>query len=233
MRGDGMLRAIERVFHVGSLDPASRTCRPSLEGPCLSVSVDPEDWGRIARVAGPTWTLERPGAKWLDACNLADEEMSRIMGWAEREGLAAPATVWRAWHSDDEADSWSFLQLPSGEAALAEAEGRDLEGEEIPSLTGGPVDSMHGWTLTAAGMSVLERWADELDGEGGAIILYAMLKPAPKDPDLAGIWWDEIHDPLSLSCPRGGVLPGRLDLFEIRDERGALPPFRVSGEMEP
>lgn len=226
-----MFRTIGKVFHVGSLDPTSRTSRASLEGPCLSVSVHPEEWGSIARVSGPTWTLERPGARWLDACNLDDEQMGRIMAWAEREGLVRPARIWRAWIHDDESDDWRFLQLHSREAALAEA--ADVEEQDIPSLSGGPVDSLDGWRLTEAGMSMLERWADPLDAEGGAVILYAMLKLAPEDPDLAGIWWDEIHDPLSLSCPRGGVLPDRIGSFDIHDEFGNLPPFRRIEGAEP
>jgi hypothetical protein len=221
------------VNHVGTLDLTSRTDRASLEGPCLSVSVDPEDWGAIARVAGPTWELTCPGARWLDACNLTDEDRAEMMTWAKAEGFVEPATIWRAWHFDGEADSWACFTLSTSEAAWAEV-GDDLEDEAIPSETGQPVDTVQGWRLTERGMAALERWSDALDGESGTVILYAMLKLAPDMPDLAGIWWDEEYNPLSLSCPRGGILPGRLDMFEIRDEYGALPPIReIAAGLEP
>lgn len=227
-----MFKNIDEVWHVGSLDPASRTRRPSLEGPCLSVSVDPQDWGHIARIAGPVWTLNRPGATWLDACNLTDSERAGIMSWAEAEGLAEPCELWRAWIYDSEADSWSYMTCADYESALEEIDG-DTLCDGVPSETGGLVDSVSGWSLTDRGMETLERWADRLDGEAGAIILYAMLKLAPEMPELAGIWWDELHDPLSLSCPRGGILPERLGEFEIADELGSLPPFRQDEGIEP
>ncbi|ETX13538.1 hypothetical protein OCH239_09675 [Roseivivax halodurans JCM 10272] len=229
-----MFRRIDRVSHVGSLDPASRTERASLEGPCLSVSVNPEDWSCIARVSGPTWELSCPGALWLDAGNLPDADMAAIMSWAEAEGYAEPARIWRAWHFDGEADSWRYFSLPSRDAALAEIDADDADpDDEVPSETGDLVDWTPGWRLTERAMAALERRSDDLDGPGGAIILYAMLKLAPAEPGLVGIWWDEEYDPLSLSCPRGGILPGRIALFEIRDEYGAPPPFRTIEDPAP
>ncbi|MCW3782988.1 hypothetical protein [Defluviimonas salinarum] len=226
-----MYLRLGEVLHVGSLDPASRTARASLEGPCLSVSVDPEDWGHIARVSGPTWTLVRPGALWLDACGLGDAEKARIRDWAKTAGLAEETTAWRAWQYDDEADDWRYMTLPTREAA--EAECQDMDPDGVPSDNGELVEPVAALRLTQAAMARLERWHDPLDGEAGALILYAMEVLEPDHPDLVGIWWNEIHDPLSLSCPRGGVLPARLDEFDIRDEYGNLPPFRREEDPQP
>ncbi|MBW3243402.1 hypothetical protein KUV57_12080 [Epibacterium sp. DP7N7-1] len=228
-----MFITLERVSHVGALDLTHRTDRASLEGPCLSVSIDPEEWGGIARISGQTWTLTCTGARWLDACNLTDEDRIAIMAWVTDAGLVKPTNVWRAWHYDSEADTWGYFTLANREAAWAEVED-EPKGMGTPSETGELVDVVAGWRLTEQGMTALERWSDDLDGEAGAVILYAMLKLAPEMPDLAGIWWDEEYNPLSLSCPRGGILPGRLDMFEIHDEHGALPPIREDVEgMEP
>jgi hypothetical protein len=51
--------------------------------------------------------------------------------------------------------------------------------------------------------------------------------------DLMGIWWNEDFDPQSLSCPRGGIFPERLDRFGILDPAGNAPPFRTATCPEP
>lgn len=208
------LIAIDTVWHVGSLEPESRTARASLEGPCLSVSVDPEDWGMIARIAGDTWTLERPGALWVDACNLSDLQEAALMDWATGAGLALAAPLWRAWHFDDEADDWRYMAFTTRDSALYELDGDAAE--EGPADDGTRLDCVQGHVLTDAAMAQLERWHDPMDALYGAVILFAMSRPVDVAPDLVGVWWSEEHDPLSLSCPRGGILPGRLAGFTVR-----------------
>ena len=224
-----MFLEIDTVQHVGSLDPTSRSSRASLEGPCLSVSVAPEDWERIARISGRTWQLSAPGALWLDACNLTENLEYEILDWAHGCGFIAPARVFKAWSYDSETDTWCYFRMGSREEAEAQTD-EDFEDDDIPSLSGTPIDEEDGYRLTDRGMMALERWADPFMAEEGALILWAMFKLAPRMPGLAGIWWDEDHDVLALSCPRGGVLPGRLEMFEITDELGNPPPFRMSDE---
>jgi hypothetical protein len=211
------LTRIDAVAHVGSLDAGRRGVanRYSLEAFCLSVSVNPDAWRGIARCGdAPEWTLARSGAVWLDACSLSDAQEEEIIDWAVGAGLAERTTLWRSWRFDDEADSWAYMVLPDQDAAIAEAE-EDWEGsgpDEGPAVE--PVDGVR---LTAASMCALERWSDPCHAIGGLVILFADRVLAPAIPDLVGIWWDEIDDPLSLSCARGGVLPSRLPLLEIRE----------------
>jgi hypothetical protein len=209
------LTRIDVVAHVGTLDPERRGVanRSSLEAFCLSVSVDPDTWRGIARCGGaPDWTLSRPGALWFDACSLSDAQEAEITDWAVSEGFAERMTLWRAWRYDDEADDWGFMVLPDEEAAISEAE----EDWEESGPDGGPgVEPFDGVRLTATAMSALERWTDPYYAMGGLVILFADRVLAPALPDLVGVWWDELDDPLSLSCARGGVLPSRLPLLEI------------------
>lgn len=211
------LTRIDAVAHVGSFDPNLRGVanRYSLEAYCLSVSVEPETWRGIARCGGaPDWTLSRPGALWFDACSLSDAQEGELIDWAVSEGLAERTTLWRSWRFDDEADDWAYMVLPNEETAIAEAE----EDWENSGPDGGPgVEPFDGVRLTAAAMSALERWADPSHAMGGLVILFADRVLAPALPDLVGVWWDELDDPLSLSCARGGVLPSRLPLLEIRE----------------
>lgn len=211
------LTRIDAVAHVGTLDPGRRAVanRFSLEAFCLSVSVDPDAWRGIARCGGaPDWTLSHPGALWFDACALSDAQEAEITDWAVCEGLAERTTLWRSWFYDDEADDWSYMILPDEEAAIAEAE---EDWEESGPDEGPAVEPFDGVRLTAAAMTALERWADAYHAMGGLVILFADRVLAPALPDLVGVWWDEIDDPLSLSCARGGVLPSRIALFEIAE----------------
>lgn len=230
-----MLR-MDEVIHVGTLDPETRTSRASLEGPCLSVSLDPDAWSSIARTAGPEWLLTRPGALWLDACALSDDQLSLISEWAIEEGFLERCDIWRAWHYDGESDDWGFSRHNTKEEAGYEVEGDDTG--QAPTDDGEPVDVEAGLRLTDAGMERLERWGDRLDGLDGAIILYAM-DLADRNPDLCGIWWNEDDNPLSLSCPRGGILPSRIYEFEAfsadfgRKPAGSLGPGTGHPETSP
>jgi hypothetical protein len=208
---------ISAVAHVGTLDADRRGVanRTSLEAFCLSVSVDPEAWRDIARCGGaPTWTLSRDGAVWLDACSLTDDQEARIADWAVAQGHAERTTLWRSWRFDDEADSWAHLILPDEAAAIAEAE----EGWQEGGPDGEPaVEPFEGVLLTPDAMRALERWSDPCHAMDGLVILFADRVLAPALPDLVGVWWDELDDPLSLSCPRGGVLPGRISAFSVSE----------------
>ena len=207
------LITIDQVFHVGSLVISDRTTQSSLEANCLSVSVNPEEWGNIARVAGTCWTMTRPGALWIDACNLDDAQEAALLVWAVSEGLLEPATLWRAWHHDGESDDWRFMSF-GNEAAARHEIGGDVD-DDGPSDDGTMLDSRESHRLTVTAMAALKRWSDPFDAINGAVILYAERVLGPTNHDVMGIWWDEIYDPLSLSCPRGGVLSDKITAFSI------------------
>lgn len=205
---------LETVYHVGTLEPSDRSGRASLEAFCLSVSLHPDEWRHIARCGdAPLWAMSRENALWLEADALSDAQAEAIGAWGVSEGLAVPFTHWRAWFHDDEADQWSFMRLATREEAEAEAD-EDMDPDADI------VEPEPGLRLTEAGMAALERWADPSMAFEGLLILYADRVLSADIPDLVGVWWDEIEDPLSLSCPRGGVLPSRLEDF--RCER--VPP---------
>jgi hypothetical protein len=215
---------IDKVFHVGSLDPTDRKAsRASLEGPCLSVSLHPEEWGMIARAAGPTWSLEHAGALWLRASELTDDQRLEIMEWSVEVGHARRATLWRAWFFDDEADDWHY-SLHETEAEAWSEILEDDDPEESPSESGALVEAQEAIVLTEAGMARLERWRSPLDGPDGALLLYALDVVGSAREDVMGVFWEELYDPASLSCPRGGVFPDRLMRFLIADPEGRPHP---------
>lgn len=217
--------AIDTVWHVGTLELSDRTDRRSLEGNLLSVSQHPDTWSDIARCAGFTWELERDGALWLDALALSDEQEAEIRAWALSEGLAREATLYRVWHFDGEADDWGFFEFGNEEQALKELDDTgEWEETEIPSESGGLLDRIAGVVLTDAGMEAVGRWADVTHADDALLMIWADRVLKPDNADLMGVWWYEDDNPLSLSCPRGGVFVDRLCEFEITDDRGNEPP---------
>lgn len=233
--------SLDEVFHVGLLDAETRTDRASLEAFLLSVSVDPEDWASIARCGGPTWTLDRPGARYIDAAALDDETEAGILSWGIGRGYAKPATIWRVWIYDDEGDNWGYMSFPDEAQARAEADEMDYEGEEIPSTSGEALESVQGHILTSSGMTALERWAEPTLALEGLVLLWAREVLLPKEADLMGVWWSEDYHPEALSCPRGGIFPERLEEFRISDEHGNSPgrlflgdrPTEITQDPEP
>lgn len=117
--------------------------------------------------------------------------------------------LWKAFRYDDEADSWGVMIFDDHGKALSEIEEDPDEGPE-----GWPaIEAFEGLRLTQSGMDRLERWVDPCHAMDGLVILWTNEVLAPANPDVVGIWWDDIDDPLSLSCPRGGILPARLAEF--------------------
>jgi hypothetical protein len=197
----------DNVFHVGTLqvDDKDRQNKPSLEAFCVSVSLHPEEWMAVARIGGaPTWALERPGSAWLDVLALSKAQEAAIIDWGVAEGYAAPTTLWRSWFYDSEADCMGYMQWNDEISA-----NNEIDEDDEASF----IDSVDSHRLTPEGMALLERWRDDKTCLDGLTILWADRVLAPQLPELAGLWWDEDYDIMFLSCPRGGVLPSRLDQF--------------------
>lgn len=142
---------------------------------------------------------------------MQQEEWKEVGDWAVSAGYAEQRDVWHARYFDDEADDWKIIICASEEEALYWVD--EEEEEDEPSIS-----CKKSIVLTEAGMAELERWHDPLDGLDGAVILYARDVLTRDMPDLVGIWWDEEYNPLSLSCPRGGIFPDRIADFDVTED---------------
>lgn len=187
----------DTVFHVGTLDATERAQRFSQEGSCLSVSRHPEDWRMIARLGqSPTWALDTSALVFLDALALDAADHDALTAWAIACGLIVAVDgatfewfddeagcVTRTWSDDpDEIDEW-----------------RDEDPAAVTSTVGHRATPA---LAEALGRPVLSGTESDM-----ALIVYVDRHL----PDVDGIWWDERHDPMALSCPRGGILPRSLN----------------------
>ncbi len=219
---------LDRVFHVGTMDAARVGANgPSQEGRCLSVSLCPEAWTRIARLGGNAWhELDRPDGAFLDAHAVLDDPglLEAAVDWAVDEGLAERRTVWRCWRHDDESGEWGYMTLPSEAAAFEEAGGEDVYDE--PCQVEGP-DGRAGIEPATAvvGLPALEALTGVRTGPGRKAedaVLLAWGRAVASDAvpgGLDGVWWREAYDPDILSAPRAGIFPDRVAGWAARGIR--------------
>lgn len=190
------------VWHVGSLDRALRGAQgSSLEGPCLSVSVDPLAWQRIARLGGaPLWRLECEAPVFVDVHALLAERSVELRRWALHAGWVVESVLYRSWQFDEEVDAWRYSAHETYSEAVLES-----ESEEGPE--GGPaVQSI----ACVRGTSALAEWCrvpvrDLLDADEMMILPWINAHCL----EAFGPWWPETYDPCALSAARGGILPSR------------------------
>jgi hypothetical protein len=203
MPSDLPILQFPEVVHVGTMDPA-RKQPGSYEGRCLSVSVVPSAWAQIARLGEDGFVLSGRG-RFIDVFSMTDEQRLAVTEWAVQEGLLELKEIVRLHMLDTETDVWSYTDLPDLASAEREAEDMDEDEfriEEIPAHIGTEklaVLSGHGSSGTRM-------------GESTAFDL-ALIQFAGRDPSIDGVWWDEHYDPSSLSAPRGGIFPDRIDAF--------------------
>lgn len=204
------LRRIDSLWHVGELSPEAKRLEMSHEGPCLSVSRHPAEWGRIARLgSNTTWKLSREGAQWIDVHEVPKRTMTALGKWAVAEGLAEPCTIYEVERYDDEIEDTLVSRFLDKEEALDEA---DLdEDDEDQAAT---VNERKGLRLTEAGRARLPRYSSEIADRDALLLLAALHLEATRGAEApVGLWWEDDYDPLVYSCPRGGILPGQVGSF--------------------
>lgn len=74
------------LIHIGSLNPGDKRGF-SHEWQGLSVSLHPDAWEQIARLAGPRWELSVPGNRFVDFHALDDAARDRIVAWGVERAI--------------------------------------------------------------------------------------------------------------------------------------------------
>ena len=207
------LLRIERVYHIGTLDPADlgrNSGGSSQEGRNLSVSLCPHAWQSIAKLGGyPLHVLSRDGGTFVDMIALR-ERLPEIVGWAVERGLAEERTLWRLWCFDDELDGWTWTAHETREDAAEEAEYTDggaPEGHEAIEPVTVPVG-----TEALASLTGMRQRADE-DATDAVLVAWATHHADGID----GMWWEEEFRPEAISAPRGAIFPGVLAHWDRRE----------------
>lgn len=180
---------IPTVWHVGDLSrpravPAHHD-RLSNTGGGLSVSLDPDAWGRIARLGeNPVWALSRHDAGWLDLQALDDETVNEALLWARDQGLVDIRQVWKVRWFDSEIEDFRSILCDTRDEA-------DAEAAELEECDASIID-IAAPTLTEAGLArcgAAGRRPNLFDATDLAIGFWAEDVLAPYWPDLVGVWY--------------------------------------------
>jgi hypothetical protein len=207
------------LTHVGSLDASAKKAW-SYEGGGLSVSVNPEEWARIAHLGGPVWNLTKTDGVFLDYHEMTDAQKAAILAFGLERGYVVEQTGYTAAYFDDEWDQeMSSVYLTRAEAELeAEDNDADITEETIIVATALFPDS----TVKAGG-----QWPEQI---------LATVWVEQEAEGLDGVWWEDELDVSRLSAPRGVVVPRNigdwvagavLEEEDFRDEPG-LPDLDTS-----
>lgn len=193
------MRIVEhpRVAHVGTMDREQKA-DGSQEGAGLSVSLHPVAWMQIWSLGDSGFVLEGPG-RFIDAMSLTAEEKSEIIAWGLDQGLLEESVVYVVRYHDDELERAVEFEMPTLEAAEAEAE------EYLDAMIE-PLQS------TTATVKLAELSSHDPRRRGPQHIptdfqfdLVLNLYVEAELPHVDGIWWNEKLDPDRLSAPRGVI----------------------------
>lgn len=200
---------LKEVFHIGDLEnlraSSSRKAGHSYEGNCLSVSVHPTVWSRIARLGGELYRLSHDNPKWCDA--YSKKNRKEALKWTISKGLLKPAKIYRLWTTDEEGEE-RYSTFDSKTAALEEAgveDEADLESEGFHKI-----DSVKGAVLTELSRGYWKRGcAPQGDCSEWAVVWWAEAH------GYDGIWWEEDLDPAAFSAPRGGIFQSKIKSWKL------------------
>lgn len=219
---------LDEVFHIGTLDPASKGQThntTSLEGSGLSVSVEPDAWREIARLGGnPTWELRSPEPRsFVDFHELKDEHWSAVMLWAESRGFVLSTEVIEvSWYDDECEERRAFVFDASQPKEVVSAqdefdaliEGNYDDAEEAAADVDGPRMERHAaWRATPA-----------LNDRIGFDVSIGLVKDLAltvfvedelyANEGFHGVWWMDNLDVGNLSAPRGVIHAAALPAWE-------------------
>lgn len=252
---------LNRVLHIGTMraEDVGSNHASSFEGNCLSVSLCPRAWERIARLGGDDLhELRTDDGLFLDmhAVMRDGEAVAALLDWAAESGLVAEREVWKLWTQDEYTRRWSFDFYPSREKAEDAArrigglgpddeirgprKGPGIEAVTMPVATQGLQDASGLRCLPFDPKGVQITPGDHLD----AVVMAWAINEVPEliGRPLDGVWWRDTYSPDRLSAPRGGIFPGRVASWsaapiewngvEDRREMRAMPATTVI-EAEP
>lgn len=186
---------IPEVMHLGFLRerPAPKI---SHEGRCLSVSLHPDAWRRIARLGGsPLWALEHAQGRFVDFYALTAAHHQEALAWARNKQWLREEWLYHLEMTDEDGEVDGYVVFESYDEALDES---DDCPERIISRVRGHVacDAMQQALGISVPLGFAERWAT--------------IEWLADTSDADGIWWDDMLDPSRFSAPRGGIFQHRV-----------------------
>lgn len=187
----------EKLWHLGSIDVAN-AAMDSQEGNLLSVSACPEAWSSICRLGGRDVHETTKALLLVDLLALLFDEKwasnrRAIESYGLSKGLLERTSGYEVTWFDDEMESNMRMLFSDLESAEEEAE--DWKNiAQVDLLVATPY------------LLELHRQRPRELSEGIEFAAIEWVREVA-GRSVAGVYWDERHDPLIYSSPRGGLFP--------------------------
>lgn len=194
---------LDSVWHIGTLNPKDlhKNFPWSHEGHGLSVSTDPDEWERIAKLGGyPRHELRKKGGNFIDFHNITASQRKAVSEWGITNGYVETKTLWRVHFEDTEEEETKYFTFEDEESAREEADslGSDPDNDIKQTIGLKPTNKFHDKTGTRPTADCF----DEL------LVFYA----DEELPNVDGVWWEDEYG--DLSAPRGCIFPSRLNSWK-------------------
>jgi hypothetical protein len=191
---ENQILQFETLFHVGTMNPEDRGIiyKYSYEGNGLSVSLDPDQWIRIAKLGGlPIWELANPGKTcFLDIHSLTNEQINEIKIWGEDLYDEVDCYLVAIYDECGEEHSIGFDTLKEAEQELNEGQCLD--------------DIVVSTRLRA---SILLKEKVNIADRDCALDL--VIVQWAEEHGFDGLWWEDEYG--FLSCPRGVIFKDKVN----------------------
>lgn len=187
----------EETYHIGDLNPLSKK-KVSFEGNGLSISEDPDAWQQIARLDGKIWKINTK-VKLLDFHSLTSEQKQEIYDFGLKMGWVKQQTVYSVIRFDDEWNQEIDMRFTDLDEAEIEAENYEVD-----------VIELNDWVATSSFPDATVK-----EGDNGSELLdkLSVAWVSRTQPQLDGVWWNDIYDISRLSAPRGVLCLNKVKSF--------------------
>jgi len=193
------IKNLKRVYHVGDMDINSKSDF-SLEGSGLSVSVNPEEWRKIAQLGGRSlYELTKPNGMFVNAYRLKKAQRQDIIQWGVTNNYVTLTDTYRVYQYDEEGRR-SYMEFPTYEKAQAQVDDpKDIKISKTGLL---PTNKLNSETKQS-----------KIDPTQTYDLLFTIF--VEKTTNYDGIWWNDVLDVYDYSAPRGVIFNSKLGEWKI------------------
>lgn len=187
------LKTIKNVFHVGTMDIGKKS-EYSFEGSGLSVSNNPDEWRKIAKLGGDLYSLSKLNGVFVDVHEISNNQITNIISWGIKNGYVLQEKTYKVRILDEEGEE-GYMEFPT----YGEAKKETYDDEDVIINTEGikPTDKLKKET----------RQARIAPNQSLELLLTIYIE---KNTDYDGIWWEDTLDVSRYSAPRGVIFNSKI-----------------------
>lgn len=191
----------DELHHVGTLD-ITRRKQGSHEGCHLSVSTHPDAWREIHTSDTGLKTLAKPGATFINAHAVSEQDRADILRWAEANALIETRVVYQLEQADEDGNPGAQYFV-----TYEQAENECYDEDDLDAIS-----AVDAYVLTPALITRMNLYEKEPYINGFDYVLMAF---AEDHTDADGVFWTDTLDVSRYSAPRGALFNAKYDTFVV------------------